>query len=196
MVFPSVHVTSYGICGTIGRIDNVVSLQYHIRCGLMVCLTDCFTPTRGLRQGDPPSLFLFVLCAQGLSSLLHWEEAHNRILGMRGTSPFIPLSYLKRKWRPADHRNLRKPNRRTVPSRDDAFKTSPVNFLNERTLKGTFFGNYKPRSDIPSVVEKYIKKELELDKFITHSIPFGEINKAFDYMLAGEGLHCVVRMDA
>ncbi|KAE8701639.1 Alcohol dehydrogenase 1 [Hibiscus syriacus] len=83
-----------------------------------------------------------------------------------------------------------------VPSRDDAFKTSPMNFLNERTLKGTFFGNYKPRSDIPGVVEKYIKKELELDKFITHSIPFWEINKAFDYMLAGEGLRCVVRMDA
>ncbi|KAK4390996.1 Alcohol dehydrogenase 1 [Sesamum angolense] len=37
-----------------------------------------------------------------------------------------------------------------VPNKDDAFKTHPVNVLNERTLKGTFFGNYKPRSDIPS----------------------------------------------
>lgn len=45
-----------------------------------------------------------------------------------------------------------------VPSKDDAFKTHPVNLLNERTLKGTFFGNYKPRSDIPNVVEKYMKK--------------------------------------
>lgn len=33
-----------------------------------------------------------------------------------------------------------------------------MNFLNERTLKGTFFGNYKPRTDLPSVVEKYMKK--------------------------------------
>lgn len=45
-----------------------------------------------------------------------------------------------------------------VPSKDDAFKTHPMNLLNERTLKGTFFGNYKPRSDIPNVVEKYMKK--------------------------------------
>lgn len=45
-----------------------------------------------------------------------------------------------------------------MPNRDDAFKTSPMNLLNERTLKGTFFGNYKPRSDIPSVVEKYMNK--------------------------------------
>jgi len=43
-----------------------------------------------------------------------------------------------------------------VPNKDDAFKTHPVNFLNERTLKGTFYGNYKPRTDLPSVVEKYM----------------------------------------
>jgi len=45
-----------------------------------------------------------------------------------------------------------------VPNKDDAFKTHPMNLLNERTLKGTFFGNYKPRSDLPAVVEKYMKK--------------------------------------
>ncbi|KAL4181392.1 hypothetical protein AMTRI_Chr12g237050 [Amborella trichopoda] len=33
-----------------------------------------------------------------------------------------------------------------------------MNMLNERTLKGTFFGNYKPHSDLPSVVDKYMKK--------------------------------------
>lgn len=45
-----------------------------------------------------------------------------------------------------------------VPHKDAVFKTHPMNFLNERTLKGTFFGNYKPRSDLPSVVEKYMNK--------------------------------------
>ena len=45
-----------------------------------------------------------------------------------------------------------------VPNKDDAFKTHPMNILNERTIKGTFFGNYKPRSDLPSVVEKYMNK--------------------------------------
>lgn len=45
-----------------------------------------------------------------------------------------------------------------VPSKDDEFKTHPINFLNERALKGTFYGNYKPRTDIPGVVEKYMNK--------------------------------------
>ncbi|MCJ0333790.1 zinc-binding dehydrogenase, partial [Clostridioides difficile] len=82
-----------------------------------------------------------------------------------------------------------------VPSKDDAFKTHPVNFLNERTLKGTFYGNYKPRSDLPGVVEMYMNKELEVDKFITHSVPFSEINKAFDLMLSGQSIRCIIRME-
>ncbi|KAL7208520.1 hypothetical protein ACSBR1_030292 [Camellia fascicularis] len=82
-----------------------------------------------------------------------------------------------------------------VPHKDAVFKTHPVNFQNERTLKGTFFGNYKPRSDIPSVVEKYMNKELEVEKFITYQVPFSKINKAFDYMLKGEGIRCIIKMD-
>ncbi|KAH1094771.1 hypothetical protein AAZX31_14G146300 [Glycine max] len=81
-----------------------------------------------------------------------------------------------------------------VPSKDDAFKTAPINFLNERTLKGTFYGNYKPRTDLPSVVEKYMSGELEVDKFITHTVPFSEINKAFDLMLKGQSIRCIIRM--
>uniref|UniRef100_A0A3Q7I2L1 alcohol dehydrogenase n=1 Tax=Solanum lycopersicum TaxID=4081 RepID=A0A3Q7I2L1_SOLLC len=56
---------------------------------------------------------------------------------------------------------------------------TPLNFLNERTLKGTFFENSTPRLDIPSIVEKYLNKELELEKFITHTLPILLINKAF-----------------
>lgn len=45
-----------------------------------------------------------------------------------------------------------------VPNKDAVFMTKPINVLNERTLKGTFFGNYKPRSDLPSVVDMYMNK--------------------------------------
>ncbi|KAJ4826722.1 alcohol dehydrogenase [Turnera subulata] len=81
------------------------------------------------------------------------------------------------------------------PTKDAVFKTNPINLLNERTLKGTFFGNYKPRSDIPSVVEMYMNKKLDVDKFITHQVPFSQINKAFDLMVKGEGLRCIINME-
>ncbi|KNA21417.1 hypothetical protein SOVF_043520 [Spinacia oleracea] len=82
-----------------------------------------------------------------------------------------------------------------VPSKDAVFMTKPINLLNERTLKGTFFGNYKPKSDLPAVVEMYMNQELDLDKFITHRVPFSEINKAFELMQNGEGLRCIISME-
>ena len=51
-------------------------------------------PTRGLRQRDPLSPFLFILCTEALISLLKGAEDEKRILGLcvaRG-SPWISLS--------------------------------------------------------------------------------------------------------
>ena len=42
-----------------------------------------FTPRRGLGQGDPLSPYLFLLCTDGLSSLLLYEEEVGGIDGIR-----------------------------------------------------------------------------------------------------------------
>lgn len=40
-----------------------------------------------------------------------------------------------------------------------------------------------------------LMQELEVEKFITHEVSLADINKAFDYMLGGVGLRCIIKMD-
>lgn len=48
---------------------------------------------------------------------------------------------------------------------DDEFKIHPMNFLNDRTLKGTVCGYYKQSTDLTNLVEMYIK-EMAQNMFI------------------------------
>ena len=59
----------------------VTSVRYAVRVN--GTLTDTFIPTRGIRQGDPISPYLFLLCAEGLSCLLHQKEASGDLRAFR-----------------------------------------------------------------------------------------------------------------
>lgn len=68
----------------------------------------------------------------------------------------------------------------------------PGLFLYGRTLTGTLFGGLKPKSDLPKVIEMYMNKAFSLEDFITHELPFSQINDAFKLLLEGESLRCVM----
>ena len=51
-------------------------------------------PTRGLRQGDPLSPFLFLICAEGLSSLIRQANLQGLLSGMRVARGAPRLSHL------------------------------------------------------------------------------------------------------
>lgn len=67
-------------------------------------------------------------------------------------------------------------------------------FLTGRTLKGSLLGGWKPKSDLPMLVDMYLREEIQIDEFITHNLSFEEINKAFDLMKEGKCLRCVLHM--
>ncbi|XP_072956231.1 alcohol dehydrogenase-like 6 [Typha angustifolia] len=66
--------------------------------------------------------------------------------------------------------------------------------LSGRTLKGTLFGGWKPKSDLPSLVDKYMRKEIEVDGLVTHDMPFSRINEALNLMRESKCLRCVIHM--
>ncbi|GLT31333.1 hypothetical protein SLA2020_060760 [Shorea laevis] len=64
-----------------------------------------------------------------------------------------------------------------------------------KTIKGSLFGGIKAKSDIPILLKRYVDKELHLDEFITHEVKFEDINKAFDLLIEGKCIRCVIWMD-
>lgn len=51
-------------------------------------------PSRGLRQGDPISPYLFLICAEGLSALIRRAELCNSIQGPSIKSGYPNVSHL------------------------------------------------------------------------------------------------------
>ncbi|XP_060959153.1 uncharacterized protein LOC133030431 [Cannabis sativa] len=51
-------------------------------------------PSRGIRQGDPLSPYLFLLCAEGFSSLLHQQERRKTLLGFKVARRAPAISHL------------------------------------------------------------------------------------------------------
>ncbi|RLN41638.1 hypothetical protein C2845_PM01G05750 [Panicum miliaceum] len=64
-----------------------------------------------------------------------------------------------------------------------------------KCVMGSALGGIKPKIDIPILAEKCMSKELELDGLVTHEVGLREINTAFDLLLQGKSLRCIIWMD-
>jgi len=71
-------------------------------------------------------------------------------------------------------------------------KTRPFQLVTGRVWKGTAFGGARGRSDVPRIVDWYMRGRIEIDPLITHTLPLERINDAFDLMHAGESIRTVV----
>mmetsp|Transcript_35103 Transcript_35103/g.83840 ORF Transcript_35103/g.83840 Transcript_35103/m.83840 type:complete len:685 (+) Transcript_35103:199-2253(+) len=72
--------------------------------------------------------------------------------------------------------------------------TRPFQLVTGRTWKGTAFGGFKSRRDVPKLVQRCIEGKLPIDHFITHRFDGVEdTTKAVDALHAGACLRAVVR---
>ncbi|KAF4702977.1 alcohol dehydrogenase [Perkinsus olseni] len=74
--------------------------------------------------------------------------------------------------------------------------TRPFQLVTGRVWKGTAFGGFKSRSDVPKLVEEYLRGERDIDPYVTHNFNLKDINKGFDLMHRGESLRAVIWMDS
>ncbi len=71
----------------------------------------------------------------------------------------------------------------------------PFQLVTGRQWKGTAFGGWKSRREVPRLVQSVMRGELSLDAYVTHSISdLGGVNDAIEALHSGNCLRAVVRI--
>jgi len=70
--------------------------------------------------------------------------------------------------------------------------TRPFQLVTGRVWKGSAFGGWKSRTDVPELVEGYLHGKVKVNEFVTHVLPLEKINEAFDLMHHGESIRAII----
>ena len=70
--------------------------------------------------------------------------------------------------------------------------TRPFQLVTGRVWRGSAFGGVRGRTELPGMVEDAMKGTIDLDPFITHTMPLERINEAFDLMHDGKSIRTVI----
>jgi len=70
--------------------------------------------------------------------------------------------------------------------------TRPFQLVTGRVWRGSAFGGVKGRSQLPLYVDRYLNSDIQIDPFITQTLPLEEINTAFELMHAGKSIRSVI----
>ncbi|CAC5408956.1 frmA [Mytilus coruscus] len=68
----------------------------------------------------------------------------------------------------------------------DTIKVPPFELLYGRSITGALYGDFRRSKQVPDLVNMYMRGEIMLDEFITHTMPLDRINEAFDLMRDGK----------
>ncbi|KAL6175178.1 hypothetical protein ACLB2K_051821 [Fragaria x ananassa] len=70
----------------------------------------------------------------------------------------------------------------------------PMELFDGRGIIGSVFGGFKGKSQLPRFAKECMRGVVNLDEFITHELPFEKINDAFQLLVQGQSLRCVLHL--
>ena len=79
-----------------------------------------------------------------------------------------------------------------VAGSGEEISTRPFQLVTGRVWQGSAFGGVKGRSQLPQMVDDYLEGKIDIDSYITQTLPLENINKAFDDMHHGRSIRSVV----
>ncbi|KAA0042643.1 hypothetical protein IC582_022497 [Cucumis melo] len=70
----------------------------------------------------------------------------------------------------------------------------PMELFSGRKVVASVFGGFKGRTQLPHFAKQCMEGVVKLDEFITHELPFDKINDAFQLLMDGKSLRCLLQI--
>lgn len=79
-----------------------------------------------------------------------------------------------------------------VAGAGEEISTRPFQLVTGRVWRGSAFGGVLGRSQLPGMVDEWLRGDFSVDPYITHNMTHEQINTAFDLLHAGESIRSVI----
>ncbi|WP_313349587.1 S-(hydroxymethyl)glutathione dehydrogenase/class III alcohol dehydrogenase [Paracoccus sp. (in: a-proteobacteria)] len=79
-----------------------------------------------------------------------------------------------------------------VAGAGEEISTRPFQLVTGRVWRGSAFGGVRGRSQLPGMVDEWLRGDFSVDPYITHNMTHDRINTAFDLLNAGEAIRSVI----
>jgi S-(hydroxymethyl)glutathione dehydrogenase/alcohol dehydrogenase len=83
-----------------------------------------------------------------------------------------------------------------VAGKGETLDIVPRLLITGRGVRGSSFGGVKGRDQVPDLVDRYLRGDIDVDPFISHRMPLGEVNRAFELMERQDGIRSVLEFDS
>jgi S-(hydroxymethyl)glutathione dehydrogenase / alcohol dehydrogenase len=83
-----------------------------------------------------------------------------------------------------------------VAGKGETLDVIPRLLITGRRVCGSSFGGVKGRDQVPELVERYLRGEIDVDPFISHRMGLDDVNRAFELMEAQDGIRSVLELSA
>jgi S-(hydroxymethyl)glutathione dehydrogenase/alcohol dehydrogenase len=79
-----------------------------------------------------------------------------------------------------------------VAGKGEVLEVVPRLLITGRRVAGSSFGGVKGRTDVPRLVERWLRGEFDVDALLTHRLTLDEVNRGFELMEAQDGIRSVI----
>jgi S-(hydroxymethyl)glutathione dehydrogenase/alcohol dehydrogenase len=82
-----------------------------------------------------------------------------------------------------------------VAGKGETLEIVPRLLITGRRVRGSSFGGVKGRDQVPRLVDRYLRGDIDIDPFISHRMGLEDVNRAFELMERQDGIRSVLEFD-